>query len=71
MSNIIPRDDKCLHYYVDAIPITYSNELRTIVYDMLHISRKRRPTAQELTTRIGAGISFWRDKTDEEYIVEE
>ncbi|KAI9769152.1 MAG: hypothetical protein M1840_004503 [Geoglossum simile] len=71
MTSIIPCDNKSLHYYIDAIPNRYSNELRTLVYEMLHISRKRRPTAQELTTRIGAGLSFWRDKTDEEYIVEE
>ena len=71
MTNIIPRDDESLHHYVDAIPNRHSNEPRTLVYEMLHISRKRGPTAQELTTRVGAGMSFWRDKTDEEYIVEE
>jgi hypothetical protein len=71
MSKTAPCDGECLHYYIDAIPSRYSNELRTLVYDMLHISRRWRPTAQELTTRIGVGVSFWQDKTSEEYIVEE
>jgi hypothetical protein len=70
MSEVIPRGDE-YGFYHGAIPNKYSNELGMTVYDMLQVTREQRPTAQQIAARISAGISNWRDETDEEYIIEQ
>jgi serine/threonine protein kinase len=69
MQETIPQDSDYPCYYVDAIPNAYSSELRAIVYDMLKTEPEQRPTALQLSPRIGAALSYWRDKTAEEYIL--
>ncbi|KAI9854712.1 MAG: hypothetical protein M1813_000895 [Trichoglossum hirsutum] len=69
MQETIPQDSDYPCYYVDAIPNAYSSELRAIVYEMLKTEPEQRPTALQLSPRIGAALGYWRDKTAEEYIL--
>ncbi len=53
------------HYHVKSFPERYSKELCDIVKAMLQFKKEARPTAADLSPRVGAGFRIWRE-TDEE-----
>ncbi|KAI9775003.1 MAG: hypothetical protein M1835_005977 [Candelina submexicana] len=61
----VPETPSMYNHWVKAFPKRYSKGLCNIVREMLHFTKEKRPSAADLSPRVGAGFRIWRETADE------
>lgn len=59
---LTPAEDD---FWVKALPMHFTSQLKEIVRSMLLIDRDQRPRADELSTAIDRGMRIWRQDTED------